>query len=144
MLIEQSNPRPEPTHRRDRYPDDNVLVKRRSIDQTHLRRVKFSGQLALVIILLALELFTVLNSAVAWNIPGHMLSGSIAYQILRTESLSTIAAVKAILEKHPWYVSHWKEQLDKLPESQRDEMLYMLAPRWADDIRAGEKAQHWG
>ena len=80
--------------------------------------------------------------AVAWNIPGHMLSGSIAYQILRTESPPTIATVKAILAKHPWYDSHWKEQLEKLPESDRDELLFMLAPRWADDIRTRDRAQH--
>jgi hypothetical protein len=73
-----------------------------------------------------------------------MLSGSIAYQLLRTESPSTIAAVKAILEKHPWYKSHWKEQLEKLPESERDEMLFMLAARWADDIRTKDRSQHRG
>lgn len=80
--------------------------------------------------------------ACAWNIPGHMLSGAIAYQILRKESASTITTVKAILEKHPWFESHWKEQLDKIPDSERDEMLFMLAPRWADDIRTKDRAQH--
>ena len=35
--------------------------------------------------------------AVAWNIPGHMLSGAIAIQILRRESAYTIEAVKTIL-----------------------------------------------
>ena len=66
----------------------------------------------------------------AWNNAGHMLSGSIAYQILRAESPDTIAAVKVILEKHPWNHSRWKEQLNKLPEPQRDELLFMLAARW--------------
>ena len=45
-----------------------------------------------------LEIFTALNSAVAWNVSGHMLSGSIAYHILRAESPDIIAAVQAILE----------------------------------------------
>jgi hypothetical protein len=63
-----------------------------------------------------------------------MLSGAIAYQILRTESPSTIATVKTILEKHPWYETRWKEQLDKLPEPEQDEMLFMLSARWADDV----------
>ena len=80
----------------------------------------------------------------AWNIPGHMLSGSIAYQILRRESPSTITTIRARLEKHPWYESHWKGQLEKIPEGERDEMLFMLAPRWADDIRTGDRAQHRG
>lgn len=51
--------------------------------------------------------------ALAWNIAGHMLSGGIAYQILQHESPSTILAIRAILEKHPWYESRWKAQLDR-------------------------------
>jgi hypothetical protein len=72
-----------------------------------------------------------------------MLSGSIAYEILRRESPATIARVRSTLEKHPSYDSRWKEQLDKMPDSERDEMLFMLAPRWADDIRR-DNAQHRG
>jgi hypothetical protein len=80
----------------------------------------------------------------AWNIPGHMLIGSIAYQILRRESPSIITTVRASLERHPWYESHWKGQLEKIPEGERDEMLFMLASRWADDIRTRDQAQHRG
>jgi hypothetical protein len=47
----------------------------------------------------------------------------------------------ARLEKNPWYESRWKSQLEKLPESERDEMLFMLAARWADDIRTQDKAE---
>ena len=89
-------------------------------------------------------LITLPSPVPAWNIPGHMLSGSIAYQILRRESPSTITTVRANLEQHPWYESHWKGQLEKIPEGERDEMLFMLAPRWADDIRTLDKAQHRG
>jgi hypothetical protein len=39
--------------------------------------------------------------ALAWSIPGHMLSGVIAYQVLQQESPQTIDKVKAMLEKHP-------------------------------------------
>jgi len=42
--------------------------------------------------------------ASAWNIPGHMLSGIIAYQILEQEHLGTIEKVRAVLEKHPWSI----------------------------------------
>jgi len=66
----------------------------------------------------------------AWNIPGHMLSGAIAYQILQQESPTTIPAVRLVLEKNPWYESRWRVQLD----AERDEMLFMLAARWADDV----------
>lgn len=44
------------------------------------------------------------STAVAWNIPGHMLSAAIAYQVLSQESHTTIEKIKAVLEKHPWYV----------------------------------------
>jgi len=30
--------------------------------------------------------------------------------------------------------SRWKAQLGKLPEAERDELLFMLGARWADDI----------
>jgi len=49
--------------------------------------------------------------ASAWNIPGHMLSGIIAYQVLRQESPQTIDKGKAVLEKHPWYTNQWHERL---------------------------------
>ncbi len=42
------------------------------------------------------------GQAVAWNIPGHMLSGSIACQVLRRESAYTVEAARAILESLPW------------------------------------------
>jgi hypothetical protein len=32
----------------------------------------------------------------AWNIPGHMLSGIIAYQVLQQENPQTIQKVKAL------------------------------------------------
>lgn len=65
----------------------------------------------------------------AWNIPGHMLSGAIAYQILQRENPSTIPTVRSILEKNPWYETRWKSQLEKLPVAERDEMLFMLVAR---------------
>ena len=77
----------------------------------------------------------------AWNIPGHMLSGAIAYQILQRENPATIPSVRSVLEKNPWYETRWKPQLEKLSESERDEMLFMLAARWADDVRTQDPAQ---
>ena len=47
------------------------------------------------------------HPALAWNIPGHMLSGIIAYQVLQQENPQTIEKVKAALEKHPWYATQW-------------------------------------
>ena len=70
-----------------------------------------------------------------------MLSGALAYQIQQQENPSTITTVRSVLEKHPWYETRWKSQMEKLPEAQRDEMLFMLAARWADDIRRLDKAE---
>src|SRR6476659_146228 len=92
-----------------------------------------------IIINLALLIFPL--HALAWNIPGHMLSGAIGYRILQRENPSTIPTVRSVLEKNPWYETRWKAQLEKLPETERDEMLFMLAARWADDIRTREKAE---
>jgi hypothetical protein len=47
----------------------------------------------------------------AWNIPGHMLSGIIAYQVLKQENATTIEKVKTALEKHPWYANQWQARL---------------------------------
>jgi len=49
-------------------------------------------------------------NAFAWNIPGHMLSGAIAYQILQQENPSTIPIVRSVLEKNLWYETRWKSQ----------------------------------
>src|SRR5690349_23697914 len=85
--------------------------------------------------------FLAASNSLAWNIPGHMLNGAIAYQILQRENPAAIPVVRSILEKNPWYESRWKAQLEKLPEGERDEMLFMLAARWADDIRTRDKAE---
>jgi S1/P1 nuclease len=76
----------------------------------------------------------------AWKIPGHMMSGA-NVSILQRENPSTIPIVRSVLEKSPWYESRWKAKLEKLPQAERDEMLFMLAARWADDIRTLDKAQ---
>ena len=52
-----------------------------------------------------------------------MLSCALAYQILGHENPST------------WYESHWRAQIKKVSATDPDEMLFMLAARWADDIR---------
>ena len=39
------------------------------------------------------------------------------------------------------YETRWKAQLQKLPDTERDEMLFMLAARWADDIRTRDPSE---
>jgi hypothetical protein len=57
------------------------------------------------LITFALLLFSA--EALPWNIPGHMLSGGIAYQILQRENPSTITTVRSVLEKNAWYEIRW-------------------------------------
>ncbi len=80
---------------------------------------------ALVLLTLAVSPFP----ASAWNIPGHMLSAAIAYQVLRQENPQTIDKVKALLEKHPWYANQWQARLQDVPVADHGLMLFMQAAR---------------
>jgi hypothetical protein len=82
--------------------------------------------------------------ALAWNMPGHMLSAAITYQVLRQESPQSIDKVKAMLEKHPWYTNQWQARLQDVSVAERDLMLFMQAARWLDEIRTGNIAEGRG
>ena len=82
--------------------------------------------------------------ASASNIPGHMLSGIIAYQILQQESVLTIEKTKAVLEKHPWFANQWQARLQDVPAADHDMVLFMQAARWPDDIRMRDRQHHRG
>jgi S1/P1 Nuclease len=94
------------------------------------------------IVALVLVTLTVPPAASAWNIPGHMLSAAIAYQILQQESPQTIEKVKSVLEKHPWYANQWQARLQDVSAADHDMVLFMQAARWPDDIRLRDKAQN--
>jgi hypothetical protein len=81
------------------------------------------------------------STAVAWNIPGHMLSAAITYQVLQQENPPIIEKVKSALEKHPWYRNQWHGRLKDVSVADHGLVLFMQAARWADDIRANDK-QH--
>jgi len=72
--------------------------------------------MSLLTLLVLLTLAVIPLPASAWNIPGHMLSGAIAYQVLQQESPPTIDKVKAVLEKHPWYANQWQARLQDVPD----------------------------
>jgi hypothetical protein len=57
----------------------------------------------------------------------HMLSGIIAYQVLRQENPQTIERVKAVLEKHPWYTNQWQARLQDVPAADHSIVLFMQA-----------------
>lgn len=82
--------------------------------------------------------------ASAWNVAGHMVSGALAYNVLKAESPESLAKVVALLRKHPEYESRWAHQLTAayVPEGERDLYLFMLAARWADDVRKAGTYNH--
>jgi hypothetical protein len=102
---------------------------------TKIRRI------ALLATLLFLTLAALPLPASAWNIPGHMLSGIVAYQVLQQENPATIEKVEAVLKKHPWYANQWQTRLQDVPAADHRLVLFMEAARWADDIRANDR-QH--
>jgi S1/P1 Nuclease len=82
--------------------------------------------------------------ASAWNIPGHMLSAAVAYQVLQQESPRSIEKIRAVLEKHPWHGNQWQARLQDVPVTDRDLVLFMQAARWPDDIRTRDRQHHRG
>jgi len=100
-----------------------------------MKQQNLLGLKAMIIVLF------VSSSAAAWNAPTHMVTGAIAYRILGNESPRTVSVVQTLLKDHPWYADRWRDDVEKVPESQRGEMLFMLAARWADDIRMQAKLQ---
>jgi hypothetical protein len=82
-----------------------------------------------------LVLFACHGTALGWNAAGHQVSGAIAYQVLQKESPQTVAKVVDVLSGLPEFEKMWGKKLEGVPEAERDELLFMLATRWADDIR---------
>jgi hypothetical protein len=71
----------------------------------------------------------------AWNKAGHMLTGAIAYQVLKEDKDdATIARVVALLKQHPEF-GRWDKAMQKIAREDRDLYLFMQAGRWADDAR---------
>jgi hypothetical protein len=97
---------------------------------------------SLIAFLVLLTLAVLPLPATAWNIPGHMLSAAITYQVLSQENPGTIEKAKTVLEKHPWYTNQWQARLQDVPVADRDLVLFMQASRWSDDIRVRDKAQN--
>ena len=92
--------------------------------------------LSLITLLVLLTLSVLAPSASAWNIPGHMLSGAIAYQVLQQESPQIIDKITAVLKKHPWYANQWQARLEDVPVADHGLLLFMQAARWLGMIFA--------
>ena len=97
--------------------------------------------MSLITFLVLLTLAVLPLPASAWNIPGHMISGAIAYQALLQQNPKTIEKVKAALEQHPWYANQWQARLQDVVVADHGIVLFMQAARWADDNRTRDKTQ---
>ena len=76
--------------------DADLRMRKLGTTAARINRRQMSCQGA-IMINFALLIFPL--HTLAWNIPGHMLSGAIAYQILQRENPSTIKTVRSVLEK---------------------------------------------
>jgi S1/P1 Nuclease/Metal binding domain of Ada len=96
-------------------------------------------------LLVGLLLLVLVSAALAWNKPGHMVAGAIAYADLKQTRPQTLTQVVALLKTHPHFETTWKPQLNQsfVAADERDLYLFMLAARWPDDIR-GDTAFHHG
>jgi hypothetical protein len=86
--------------------------------------------------------------ALAWNRPGHMVSGAIACQELRRTNPQALGRVVALLKRHPDYERLWRARVKDAQAQGIDEAeaLLMQAARWPDDARArlrGREGWHY-
>lgn len=76
--------------------------------------------------------------SLAWNKPGHMVTGAIAYMELEDSDPEVIDAVIGLLKAHNDYNERWEDQLTASwlkNDSDRAMFTFMLACKWADDVR---------
>lgn len=92
--------------------------------------------LSLALTLAVLFLFLLPSPALAWNRAGHMVTGAIAYGELQKNDPQALARVVSILKEHPDF-KKWSSQIDRNSDStlNPDQVLFMLAACWPDDIR---------
>jgi len=90
----------------------------------------------------AILLLSLTSAAQAWTKAGHMVVGAIAYEVLKKDDPAALARAVAVLKAHPQYDRLWKKDVEKIGEDDRDLYLFMLAGRWADDIRGTEDYDH--
>jgi len=64
-----------------------------------------------------------------------MVVAGIAYRDLKRSDPDKVDRVVALLKRHPQFNSLWKSQLEAVAQEDRDQLLFMLAARWPDDIR---------
>jgi hypothetical protein len=89
----------------------------------------FCSAVSLLLLLLACR------PAAAWSVAGHMVSGAIAFDLLKQDDPQALARVLNTLREHPQYADPFVTKLVSRPPEDRDLFLFMLAARWPDDVR---------
>jgi len=77
------------------------------------------------------------NPLLAWSDGGHMISGAIAYQRIKTTQPKLLPAMIKMIKANTYYEKYWKNEIDDL-ELKGDEeamFLFMKVCTWADDAR---------
>lgn len=75
-------------------------------------------------------------AAQAWSNQGHMVTGAIAFDDLRTTSPALIADVETVMRAHPEW-ARFERALAGYAGEARVRRLFELMARWADDARGG-------
>lgn len=92
-----------------------------------------------ILLLLTFLLLLQPSSAWAWNGAGHMTTGAIAYRELEQNEPSAVERVIELLQANPEAERLWRSQLERVEATEREQLLFMLATRWSDDIRGDER-----
>lgn len=72
--------------------------------------------------------------AFAWSNQGHMATGAIAYDTLTARDPASVAAIVAIMDRHPDH-ARFDAVLKGLSGEARTRRLFQYMARWPDDIR---------
>src|SRR5215831_6494549 len=103
-----------------------LLTNERASTRHPMNSLRFVGVAAIL---------AIAATASAWNMAGHMTTAAIAYDTLKQDDPEALAKIVAILKQHPQFDSLWGNRLEKVDPADRDQAMFMMAARWADDIR---------
>ncbi len=82
-------------------------------------------------LLLALVLAATAAPSFAWNAFGHMVVADVAWRDLKANAPQLLPRIDALLKLNPSY-AQW---VKGVPESARQEVAFVQAAHWADDIK---------
>lgn len=89
----------------------------------------------LAVLMIAFALLA--SSAFAWNRSGHLVSGAITYDALKSTNPVRLAELVSLLQSHPASGS-WADTVASLPHLDAGKVLFMMAAVFPDDARSGQ------